>query len=177
MKNIFYSILFYLHIVSSIDITQLYGDWVQVYSNNYIQTTSEIDWYCVTINVSPYKTSMFKIQKYTNIHDIEPFSTYISFYNNYSYSSHDNKYNFSPSTIFHYKYQLINTDDLRNNTFDYLIWTLNDDISYYVWARNFTDFNLKYDKNVLNILKQYNYQGYYKNPLKSYTIECENKIP
>ena len=175
MKNIFFSLFLSFCLFSrgfSLNITKMYGHWIQVYSNNYVQLTSENDWFCVNLDVTPsHKNNSIFIQKNTFIHNTVPLSTTLSLYNNFTFDKDDHKYTFHSSLENTFK--LLYTENLSDETYEYLIWTLDDNLSLYVWARDFDDFQLKYRKTVLNILKQNNYNGYYKTPSPSYSIECE----
>lgn len=65
------------------------------------------------------------------------------------------------------------TYQLRDfNDDDYLLWTAGDNMSLYVWVRNVVDFKVNYDWIVLEKFTFWDYTGYYKFPLPSYTFQC-----
>jgi hypothetical protein len=162
--------------------SQILGVWRQMYSNRFVQETEEVGWRCVSINVSQvnkgsnqldiYKYAMMNGNKSNlvshrfRINQIPPTKDQIDGYNDTSivpiiYMSDE---------IGQPYYILKDYDEQYN----YIIWTKSDNASIYVWTRNVIEFKVNYDWEVLERFISWNYSGYYKFPLASYTFQCMN---
>jgi hypothetical protein len=154
------------HFVPTVD--HLKGSWIQIYSNYYVQTTSEIDWKCVTINLTPINESLVKINKTASLHGIS--SNIISKETKYSVTLNAN------DTVLTSGKQVLSIrkwgsrDD--NKTLDYLILTHSNNISLFVWTQNFQLCLNKYNDDIVNTLTEWKFTGSYKKPLLSYNTKC-----
>jgi hypothetical protein len=68
------------------------------------------------------------------------------------------------------KYLGKNSDD----EVEVIVLTGSDNLSLYVLALNYSDYIKNYNKNILDLLKTFQYNSYYKYPLASYSFSCEN---
>lgn len=162
--------------------TQLLGKWRQVYSNRYVQETEEVGWKCVSIHVSQLNSgsSQLKviksgwgngnhsnlISRQFHIQQSIPTARKIDTENctsvvPISYSSDEDE-------------QITYTLKDYDEQYSYVIWVKNDNASIYVWTRNVIEFKVNYDWKVLQKFIFWNYTGYYKFPLASYTFQCMN---
>lgn len=146
----------FLMICSAVGV--VHKNFVQVYSNYFVQTTSEIDIKCITVNVTEDKYFM-NITKTGLLHGLEvsPFRS-----TSYFRIHDDGKYVSDKET-------LVKRNDDDDN---YIIWTGLNNITVYVWAKDFDIFLEKYNQEVLSNLQRLNYTGLYKSPLYSFSSRC-----
>lgn len=165
---------------SDLDEERLVGTWTQMYSNRYVQQMEEIGWQCVMSNVSFVNTT-------TTTGDIDLHVSKWAWF-------HGNRSDMVQRTM---RWRLPSMDrrailtndthpilfespedgkvyQLRdfNTNYDYLLWTASDDMSLYVWTKNVVDFKVNHDWVVLEKFTFWNYTGYYKFPLPSYSFKC-----
>lgn len=158
------------YISSSIMHNNITGKWSQLYSNRFVQETQEIDWYCIEIDTVLKNYHELAISKHSILHG----NSYLP--HNYEYTiflppiyERDKKLHFKSDDIniinnnkYQVEYQII---DIGPH-YDYLIWTRNDNASLYIWTRNSSDFKKTYLNNVMEIIKKYDYNDYYKTPIQ-----------
>lgn len=145
--------------------TMIIGDWKQLYSNRFVQDTSEIDWDCVDVHVSRH----LEIQKSPLIHH--------QFYSSYPLKirlenprEEDDKFIFDVENNLFLQYEI--RDFVPN---EYIVWTLNDEISMFVWTKNIKKFNETYEDHVFRNLDLWEYNTYYKEPIACYTDFCAHR--
>lgn len=157
----------------------LLGTWVQVYSNRFIQETQEVAWKCVTVNVTQKEGSgQLQVTKNAYLHG-----------NRSDPVSHSYAIRIQPPTKDQVNSAL--EDDMSpiiyqsdeetqpeyilreyDEQYEYVLWTKTDNVSLYVWTRNVIEFKVNDDWKVLEKYVYWNYTGYYKFPLASYSFQC-----
>jgi len=142
----------------SFDISKLVGDdWIQVYSNRYVQESTEVGWKCVKVNISSHHNDTLFISKSALLENNTPISSNLTLVPNSTtlFKSNENEI-----------YQL------RDCNENYILWTLNDDMSLFIWTRNLLEFKTYYEWRIMERFVFWNYVGYYKFPLSSYSLQC-----
>lgn len=142
------------------------GDWIQVKTSHYVQTTSEIDWYCTNINVLKPKNNTLKISVSPKIHAI--------YYNpNKIVTTYDIENN-NNNIIFNSSKPLLlrKTGPIVNGKYDYTILTGIDNLTLLVWTRDFSRYNQYYDTEVMNLASSWEYNTSYKEPTSVYSYLC-----
>jgi hypothetical protein len=123
----------------------LIGDWIQVYSNYFVQTTKEIDWGCVKVRVND--TTVTK-----------------------TYDEHHNPKEKRSVTFPKLSYfaDLI----VKGWSDNYIILTGTDNITMYVWARDFDTFMINDNSGVISQTLGWDYDTTYKALAPSYSEFC-----
>lgn len=136
---------------------QFDGKWIQADSNRYVQETSEINWNCVTINVTT-NGDQLSIKKFAlqNNNNISSDMTLLSV---------SSKSNFYVDNINNVYYQI------RYNDSNTLLWTT-DDGSVYIWVRDYVKFKTNDEWNFLNKFEIWGFTGYLHFPMPSYDFTC-----
>ena len=147
------------------------GIWIQSMSNYYVQSTSEIDWKCVLVQITEPGDGTFLINKTALMHspvDGVPVETpAATFVLNTDASTLVQRTGLRRSSHF----------QVREDTPDTLILTGLDDPSAYVWTRkNITEFLLQDRYRILQNLIQWGYTTIDKMPLPSFTPECPPRL-
>jgi len=154
--------------------SQILGVWRQVYSNRFVQETEEIGWKCVSANISHHENGTMTVSKHAHMHRNSSNPVAHTFHMTRKSLDNDQNNNNTTSIIYqsddtlHSQYTLRHYDEQYN----YLLWTKNDNASMFVWTRNVVEFKVNYDWEVMEKLVSWNYTGYDKFPLASYTFEC-----
>lgn len=156
------------------------GVWAQMYSNRYVQENEEIGWKCVMVNVTSQDPSTLRIDKYAWRHGNRSVTVHKTLMWRRVLQTDDphrlmlRLENETQPILFRsgeggggITYRL---RDFKRD--DYLLWTSEDDMSLYVWARNAVDFKVNFDWIVLEKYTFWNYTGYYRFPLPSYSFQC-----
>jgi len=172
MKFLNFYIIFNFFIAKNLALndTLITGKWYQLWSNRYVQETSEIDWNCVKLEIN-YINNLYTFNKSAIIHNnhninIKKNITYI-------WSEKDDKfYPYPYQTIVNPIVEIKIFGEISNNQYDYLVLTGKDNLSMFTIVRDIDKFNEKYIHQVSNLLFKYNYTGYYKSPLSSFTNIC-----
>lgn len=158
--------------------SMLLGSWSQMYSNRYVQETQEVGWKCVTVNVTiPTKTEDngmgIHVSKQGWLHGNRLSIVYKNMTWRLSDSDRRSILTNETTPILFESEEDGQTYQLRDfDKEDYLLWTAGDGVSLYVWARNVVDFKVNFDWVVLEKYTFWNYTGYYKFPLPSYSFQC-----
>lgn len=145
----------------------LKGEWIQIYSNYFVQSTTEIDWKCVRISIAGNNNALNVTTK-AFVHGIP--SEDISILHTYNVSTASD--NTTILTNQKEKLRIRKSGLLEENNLDYVVLTPANNISLYVWTRNFSRFMNEYNTDVLKALDEWQYSGLYKAPLFSYTTRC-----
>lgn len=130
------------------------GTWQQVYSNYFVQSTTEIDWYCVTVDIEKTPDDTYTVSKQASLHGgVVTLSTPPK-----------------PLLVENDTTWWIGEKPFVNrypNETDLIVLTGWDDLSLFVWSRNSTKEFLESDTNslVLSDLQLWNYTGLYKKPV------------
>jgi len=151
-------------------ITKIEGEYVQVYSNYYIQTTHEIDWRCVnaSLNASNDEDQQYiNITKSAKLHGIH--SDTIMSVKQYNITQ---SLNYLVFKSFEESLQVRGLGPAKNGQYQYMILTGYNNMTMYVLARNFTNFIEVYNTNVEHILNTWDYTGMYKSPAYTYGSDC-----
>lgn len=131
------------------------GRWDQVYSNYYIQSTSEIDWKCITVDLNlTDDDNKILMSKTASLHGgpifIRTINTTIA-------EVTSNVWQMGKIPFI-----LRKTDDERS----YLVLTGLDNLSLFVWARNASEFlSSQFNNQTLVDLEQWLFTGIYKTPM------------
>jgi hypothetical protein len=144
------------------DINKFTGKWLQMSSDYYIQSIEEVDWKCVTTEVTEEKPYVVVIAKTPLIHH-----TYKAV--NQSVIRYGVKNNLLISGDNHLLIKGIGP--VVNNKYDYVILTKNDNLTQFVWARDYYRYQ-DYENDVSDQLTSWNYINKYKKPLSSYDATC-----
>lgn len=133
------------------------SDYVQVYSNYYVQSTTEIDWKCIRVSVTQDQDRL-NVTKNGYLHGIygSPVKSIMS-YN----VTGKNKFKGEKETLV-----------LRVENEDYLLWTGTNNLTMYVWAKDYERFMDDHNDDVRDYLKTLNFTGMYKTPVFSFTSAC-----
>lgn len=152
----------------------VHGRWLQVYSDRYVQSTSEIDYSCVTAEIARANTSKpaISISKHAyqhgNIHQPVHWSqTYtLSWTLDGTTSLQDNLV----------LVPLVTTSSvlvplwLRRSGDNYMIWTGMDNKTMYVWVHELP--KPAENAHILQQLAELDFNGTWKTPLSSYSESC-----
>lgn len=183
MYSLLRIITFFLTAVSAVHLrttkevveTAVHGQWLQVYSDWYVQSTSEIDYSCVTVEIAsvgdtdiPTVTISKRAYQHGNIHQPAHWA--------HSYTL---SWKLDDATIFQDNLVLTPTVNsssvlvplwLRRTGDDYLIWTGLDNKTMYVWTHTIPD--PAENSHILHQLAELDFNGTYKTPLSSYSASC-----
>lgn len=156
-------------------VSTLNGQWLQMYSDRYVQTTSEVDYSCVTVNIQPVfslSSPMVSVNKHAYQHGNTNMPLHWS--QNYSIS-----WSLDSSSVLEDNLVLVPTKGsstvltplwLRRTTDNYLLWTGMDNKTMFVWAREFSPPEEK--SRILQQLTDLDFNGTYKTPLSSFSEIC-----
>jgi len=151
------------------------GNWYQLWSNRYVQETSEIDWDCVQMTWNETEWSgYYQWTKTAILHNNHIITT--QKINEYRWNSESNTlipsiHNVSiVNPILEVKWVGPLNEDMKQ--YEYLITFGSDNNTLFTFVRDIDIFNENYRQDVSNLLIEYHYTGYYKNPLSSYTEFC-----
>lgn len=160
-------------------ISKLQGSYVQAFSSRYVHETSEIDNSCIHVEISTIKNSDNKYQAFIKKKAILHASGNLINTTNDKYNisnNHNGILEFHPyPQISSIKSKYLNLHYVcmdENQELQCLLLTSSDNLSSFVFAKNFTDFEIHYKKPVLNTFIKLNFTGYYKSPLYSYSESC-----
>ena len=152
-----------------------YGSWLQVYSNFYVQSTSEVDYHCVQVDVQPVNHSITKlsITKSAYQHgNINQPVRWTQLYNVTWLDTTDKEAEDNMVLV-----PLLSGSSvviplwLRRRDPDYIIWTGMDNKTLFVWAHEPSQ---QYNPEVLHDLVELDFRGTYKTPVSSYSLSCLN---
>lgn len=134
----------------------IHNDYVQVYSNYYVQSTIEVDWKCIRVGVTRDQENL-NVTKNGYLHGI---------YGSPVQSS--TSYNITNEKLHSDKDTLV----LRVENKDYLLLTGTNNLTLYVWAKDYDRFMNNHNTDVQQYLKSINFTGTYKSPKFSFTSTC-----
>lgn len=154
--------------------SHILGEWVQVYSNRFVQETREVGWKCIHVNVTKINNQDLLVVKTGCIHNdttSTQFKMSLMTYSGRQIIPNNITYPivYTLNSSFTYNLQL---RDYNEDAYDYLFFTGNDGLSLYIWTRNIVDFKINLDWKVLEKAVFLNYTGYYKFPMPSFTFRC-----
>ena len=132
----------------------LIGEWQQVYSDNFVQTTTEIDWYCVNVSVEVKPFSILTVTKNAFLHGGDT-----------EYESLPDVMTLEDGLVTIGGRAFIDRyGDSNPNT---TVLTGLDNLSLFVWTRNSSAFyNSQEEKQILHDLTAlWNFTGPYKTPV------------
>ena len=134
----------------------VHKNYVQVYSNYYVQSTTEVDWKCIRVDATRDKEHL-NVVKNGFLHGVygSPVQSMM-------------KYNITNDKFKGEKETLV----LRVENDEYLLWTGTNNLTMYVWARDYEHFMDNHNKEVIQYLKSLNFTGTYKSPMFSYSSIC-----
>jgi len=149
----------------------LEGDYVQVYSNYFIQSTSEIDWKCVQIyftmpNGGPYINSTKTAYLHGRTDEI------VNVKKNYRVDVKNNNTYLRSKT----ESLLIRMIEPSYSDPDYFVASGVNNITLFVFAKNYTDFITNHNDNVLRNLISFDTTGAYKSLRPSFESTCLSKV-
>jgi hypothetical protein len=154
----------------------LAGNWTQVLSNYYVQTTTEIDWKCVRVHVVesiPGRLTLYKSAVQHSAVDGVPVHAYPV-----NMTLEDQTY------LVPYPRQFLRRPGdppslhIRRADRDLAVLTGRNDISLYVWTRkSLSEYYMTDHVQVLADLGLWGYVTFDKTPLASFTSECTTPPP
>ena len=156
-------------------VSSIYGPWLQIYSDRYVQTTSEIDYSCVKVDIHPIfsvSSPALSVSKHAYQHGNSHLPVLWSY--NYTIS-----WTLDGTSVMEDNLVLLPTKGspslvvplwLRRNTDNYVIWTGMDNKTMFVWARGFSPPEEK--SRILEQLAELEYNGTYKTPISSFSEIC-----
>jgi len=151
--------------------TFLCRDWLQLYSNEYVQSTSEINYACVSVHVSCENDGNMTVTKRAYQHHneqlpIEWTTLYTPKWREPSSQYFEDNLVLQPAKNTSF---LVVPLYLRQILTHSIIWTGLDNKTMYVWGDNV---NVSNDAEILTKLSLLDFQGHYKRPLSSYDKTC-----
>lgn len=149
----------------SFNIDQFTGEWLQVSSNYFVQTTSEIDWKCITVNVNKTTTGV-KISKSPYIHGVY-----------YSHNKVTTNYYIANNVLQNDKLPLIvkQLGPVIDGKYDYAMLAGSDNITFFVWARDYSRYS-DYKNEIDGLTLLWNYTASYKAPRSSFDPICIDMV-
>jgi hypothetical protein len=151
--------------VPTFNIDQFTGEWLQVSSNYFVQTTSEIDWKCITVNVNKTTTGV-KISKSPYIHGVY-----------YSPNKVITNYYITNNVLKNNKLPLIvkQLGPVVDGKYDYAMLAGSDNITFFVWARDYSRYS-DYKNEIDGLTLLWNYTASYKAPRSSFDPICIDMV-
>ena len=155
-------------------VQSVHGRWLQIFSDRYVQTTSEIDYSCVTVDVQPLfniSSPMVSISKraYQHGNTREP----VKWSSNYTLSWTLEGTSFLEDNLVLNPVKassVIVSLWLRRTTDNYILWTGGDNKTMYVWARHLPSAAEK--AVIFQQLGELDFNTTYKTPTSSYSESC-----
>jgi hypothetical protein len=139
------------------------GDYYQIYSNRYVQMTSEIDIQCVNVSVRTDPENVVII-KTGYVHGLKttPYNvTYV--------------FKEIPPGILYSHDTVLDVRDVGPSK-DYIIMSGHDNLSLYVWVKDVDQFNRVYKTIVQDRIDAWSYNNEVKAPLISYNVTVCDKL-
>jgi len=157
---------------SVVNVSFLNGSWIQMYSSKYVQESTEIDWNCVTVEISVNpKNNNVNITKSAILHDSKNLVTsQTRVYN--AINGVDSILLLSP--ILGTSSSITPNLALKYINDNYIIITGMDYLTMFIIVRDYETFIHVNDDDALQLLKSFNYTTYYKYPNLSFSSSCLN---
>lgn len=146
----------------------LTGDWFQVWSDHYVQSTTEIDWKCVVARMEESLEGGWELTKHARLHSVVgPRVTTPTTRMVWKEAEAEFEVRSKAATAATTTYRL------RELTPDAWVLTGNEDPSLYVFTKDVDTFWKDKEVPLLAQLDAWGYTDKYKTPLRSYDAECE----
>jgi hypothetical protein len=157
----------------SVNVSFLNGSWIQMYSSKYVQESTEIDWDCVTVDISVNpNNNNINITKSAILHDNKNLvTTHTRIYN--AINGVDSIL-LLLSPILGTSSSIMPNLALKYINDNYIIITGMDYLTMYIIVRDYETFIHYNDDDALQLLKSFNYTTYYKYPNLSFSSSCLN---
>jgi hypothetical protein len=157
-------------------VDSIQGSWLQIYSNRYVQTTSEIDYHCVRAVVAsvpdtPIPTVTIHKKAYQHGNMLQPVEwthTYTVTLQNESWPSLQDNLLLEPINK---KSPLVVPLWLREISPHYLLWSGLDNKTMLVWSHS-SIMDPEDDAKIRKSLQELEFNGTYKSPVSSYSATC-----
>lgn len=159
------------HLKGSVEKLPIEGSWYQIYSNFYVQSTSEIDYRCVTVRANQTKTGDIIIQKQALEHGNSRLPLNWSQFYSVLWQTEDH-------TVLDDNLVLVPSSNnsaltvpiwVRHAESDYIIWTGKDNKTLFVWSHSIDNLS---NPKILTKLAELDFTGRYKLPVPSYSASC-----
>ena len=167
------------HLYEEEAVQAIQGSWLQIYSNHYVQTTSEIDYQCVRAEVSPVRNtnstaSTISLTKKAYQHGnlllpVEWTQTYTVLFQNNEWDTLEDNLVLQPSTKSS-SVVLVPLWLRRMSPQNYILWSGLDNKTMLVWSHSMLD--AVNNGLILQQLEELDFNGSYKSPLVSYSLMC-----
>ena len=145
--------------------TILDGDYYQIYSNRYVQITSEIDIKCVNVSIHTDVDNIVTITKTGYVHGLKATPYNITY-----------KFQETSPTVLYTPEIVLDVRDVGPSK-DYIIVTGHDNLSLYVWVKNIERFNRMYKTIINDRIEAWSYNDELKGPLISYNASlCDANL-
>jgi hypothetical protein len=160
-------------------LNSLSGLWAQAYSSRYVQESIQIDWSCVTQNITfQYPSSekiLCEVTAKSTIHHNRPTVTQLT-----------ESFNVNASDLNEIKLSSNKTSAIKpnswiikyvgrnevNNKVDFIIVTNTDQISMFVLVKDYKNFTDDLKNVIIELLKSFDYTTYYKYPIETFDDSC-----
>ena len=161
--------------VSDLNIDQYSGTWFQMYSNLPVTSTFEKDNVCVTAQYGPPNPTIKNadVSVINTARLTDPTNGTIAGINGYAYIPNQTepgklKVHFDQGAPKDADYWVADLGPVNNNMYDYAIVTDNLGLTLYVLGRDVSEFNIKYNSDVLEKLDALGFNGELKKPIPTY---------
>lgn len=163
--------------IDDFDINKFAGTWLQVKNNHYVQTTSEIDWFCTGI-----KVNLIKNDNITNVQVSKSPFIHSVYYNpnkittNYIFENNDCVNNICNLALVDSmatkSLSIRKVGPIIDDKYDYAILTGYDNVTLLVWARDYDRYYINYNVEVMNLATLWRYNNTIKAPLDIWNVVC-----
>lgn len=161
---------------NEIDLLPFKGKWIQWLSDKYVQTTSEVDYQCIRVNVTSAKVNDTEvvtlhkdgIQHKNSMMHVHWAHSYVPDLTDPTRSSLEDNLVLQP---YRSDSNLVTPLYFRrtNAKLDYIIWTGLDNKTMFVWIKEFNDV---WNTDVTLSLTELDFETGYKEPTPSFTAGC-----
>lgn len=170
-KSVLALVLGCVHTVAAYDISMLAGNWSQVVSNYYVQSTTEVDWKCVTVHVDVQDPASIAVAKTAFLHSPKYGRLYTTPTQIYSMTEDTLVTRVPGESLRRSRSYLI-----RSASADLVVLTGIEDPAVYVWSKKswhsyYTEDHLK----ILADLARWEYTSIDKMPLNSFSANCPSR--
>jgi len=146
--------------------TILDGDYYQIYSNRYVQMTSEIDIKCINVSIrTDTDTENVVITKTGYVHGLKATPYNITY-----------RFKEIPPVVLYLPDIILEVRDVGPLK-EYIIVTGHDNLSLYVWVKDIGRFNRMYKTIVDDRIEAWSYNDEFKTPMISYNAsQCDANV-